>query len=165
MPGMTEANNVPWWAPGRPLIVSDPEKLTYFARANAIRAGVQSMPGSFSGVAPGEGEWADPYAAEDAAPGDSRAMTSQAFFDDPSLMSDNRVIPMVTADGNVIGAKNVETNSGGSTLDFFFNKLNQLIKPAPVLQPTSLAPPSPWPWVVGLGVAGVVLVMMTRRRA
>lgn len=41
------------WGPARPMIVSDPGKLSYFARANAVRAGIRggaysAMPGSSS---------------------------------------------------------------------------------------------------------------------
>jgi len=35
--------------PTRTMVVSDPEKLTYFARANAVRAGVANTWGAFSG--------------------------------------------------------------------------------------------------------------------
>lgn len=35
--------------PTRTFVVSDPSKLTYFARANAVRAGVANMYGSLSG--------------------------------------------------------------------------------------------------------------------
>lgn len=36
------ANNTPQWAPSKPLIVSDPSKLSYFARANLVRAGLSA---------------------------------------------------------------------------------------------------------------------------
>ncbi len=43
-------NNNPQWAPSRTLIVSDPSKLSYFARANAIRMGVSGSAGTFQGA-------------------------------------------------------------------------------------------------------------------
>lgn len=35
-------NNTPQWAPSKPLIVSDAEKLSYFAKANLTRVGLNS---------------------------------------------------------------------------------------------------------------------------
>jgi hypothetical protein len=44
-------------SPGRKLIVADPSKLTYFARANAVRSGVYNAWGSLGGLGfPGDGD-------------------------------------------------------------------------------------------------------------
>ena len=153
MPGMTAENNVPWWAPGRPLIVSDPNKLTYFAQANAVRAGVQSMPGALQGVAVGDSEWAS---YPDGGPGDMRANTSLDMFNSTATGS------------NSVGADNVETPSGGGTLDSFFSAINSFLRaPAPNQYgpPPQLAAPSPWPWLVGAGAVGIGLIVLSKRRS
>lgn len=36
------SNNTPQWAPSKPLIVADPGKLSYFAKANYTRAGLSA---------------------------------------------------------------------------------------------------------------------------
>ena len=166
MPGMSPNNNTPWWAPGRPLIVSDPEKLTYFARANAVRAGVQSMPGALTGVAVGDSEWANPFAAEDAAPGDMRANMSQQMFD-ATVSAGPRQLPMSVAGGSMeVTGSNIETPSGGGTLDSFFNSFNKFMS-APAPQNWGAQPvrtPSPWPWVVGVGAVGLGLLWLSKRR-
>ncbi len=166
MAGITAENsNMPWWAPGRPLIISDPEKLTYFARANAVRAGVQNMPGALSGVAVGDGEWANPFVGDSDGPGADRAFTSsEAFYSQPVLSSGNRMVPSgvsTNADGS-----NIETPSGGSTLDSFFNAFNRMLR-GPAAQPFGPQPtvaPSPWPWVIGAGAVGLGLLVLAKRR-
>ncbi|TAL42424.1 MAG: hypothetical protein EPN91_08575 [Salinibacterium sp.] len=166
MPGMTDSNNVPWWAPGRPLIISDPNKLTYFARANAVRAGLTAS-AALHGVAVGDGEWANPFLSEDTAPGDDRAFTSAMSFYNPSVDTGARQVPMGIAAGSFQqSAGTVETPSGGRTLDTFFNSFNNFLRsPAPgQYGPQPVAQPSPWPWVVGAGIAGVALLILARRR-
>lgn len=58
-------SNAPWYGPGRPLIVADPNKLSYFAQANAVRAGVFNTWGALSGF----GDVGD----DQQAPGDATA--------------------------------------------------------------------------------------------
>lgn len=163
MPGMTPENNVPWFAPGRPMIVSDPAKLTYFARANAIRAGVQNMPAALSGVAVGDSDWSQ---YPDAAPGDMRAMTSLALFD-PTVDIGPRTVPnSISAASYSMDSSGVETPTGAGTLDTFFNALNNLIRsPSPNTYgaPPSVAP-SPWPWVIGAGAVGMGLLLLSKKR-
>ena len=166
MPGMTPENNAPWWAPGRPLIISDPEKLTYFARANAIRAGVMTSAGALQGVAVGDGgNWANPYGTEDG-PGADRAFTSAFSFYNPTVDTGNRTVPTSVAAGSfAVGSGSVEMPSGGTSVDSFFNALNRLIS-SPQQAPQVYAPaPSPWPWVIGLGLAGIALVALTKKRS
>jgi len=162
MPGMTPENNVPWWAPGRPMIVSDPSKLTYFARANAVRAGVAAS--SFEGVAVGDSDWAQ---YPDAAPGDMRANMSQSMFND-TVDAGARMLPTsISAGSDSMSAGSVETPSGGGTLDRFFNSFNSfLTSPAP--NPYGAQPriaPSPWPWVIGVGAVGLGLLFLAKKRA
>ena len=162
-----ESNN-PWWAPGRPCIVTDPNKLTYFARANAIRAGVSSSAGALSGVAVGDGDWADPYAGDSDGPGADRAFTSAKSFYLPTSSAGNRVVPRdVEGYRNSVDSSYVETPSGGSTLDSFFNSFNSFLSsPAPnQFGPQAASVPSPWPWVIGAGAVGVGLLWLSKRRA
>lgn len=161
MPGMTPDNNAPWWAPGRPLIISDPSKLTYFARANAVRAGVQNMPGALSGVAVGDSEWAT---YPESGPGDMRANMSLEMFNS-TVSSGDRQLPMSVAAGSYsVDSSSIETPSGGSALDSFFNALNRFVSPPPTYAPQPVAQPSPWPWVIGAGVLGVGLLVLTKKR-
>lgn len=44
-------NNRPDWAPAKPLIVSDPSKLSYFAKANMIRGGMGAVAAAVSAEA------------------------------------------------------------------------------------------------------------------
>lgn len=165
MPGMTPESNVPWWAPGRPFIISDPNKLTYFARANAIRAGVMNMPGSLSGVAVGDGgDWANPYGTEDG-PGADRAFTSAFSFYNPTVDTGNRTVPRSIEEASyAAGSGAVEMPSGGNTVDSFFNALNRLIS-GPQSAPQVYKPaPSPWPWVIGVGAVGIGLLYLTKRK-
>jgi hypothetical protein len=48
------ANNIPGWGPTKPLIVSDPSKLSYFAKANMIRGGMGGVAASSASAAFGD---------------------------------------------------------------------------------------------------------------
>lgn len=150
---------------GRRLIVSDPNKLTYFARANAIRAGVQSTYGALTGVAPGDGEWANPYTTEDSAPGDDRAMLSVNMYN-AQVAAGNRLVPGGVGEGTA-STVNVETPGGGSTLERFFNAFNKFLSAPGGANPFQVTAPKSGgigPWVVGAGIVGVGLLVLLAKR-
>lgn len=148
MPGMLPDNNAPWWGPGRPMIVSDPNKLTYFARANAVRAGVMGSAGALHGI------------GDDLEQGGS---SLDELYNGPVSMG-NRLTPTSIATGSAARTTaTVETPSGGSSLERFFSSFNSFLTPAPVTFPAAKVTPSPWPWLVGAAAVGVGLIVLSKK--
>ena len=164
------ANNAPNWGPARPLIVTDPRKLTYFARANMVRAGVQGSYGALQGfgrectgtpcrslqgfgdivgnrIVPGS------IATEGAVAITGKDNLGRNFTFDPETIYGD-----VTASGSA-GSSTTADPNGTSTVDQFFSRLNQLVSPAPVYS-APVQPSTPWLayLAAGLAVVGVVVV-------
>lgn len=136
------ANNTPQWGPTKPLIVSDRSKLSYFARANMIRAGLNA--GAAVG---GEG----------------------AFAGLGSITPANRIDPVSAATGGPLpdaSGSMVTTGGGGQSVSDFLDRLSRGVgaffttnqQPAPV--PTYVPPDSgPLGLSMGAWLVGGVLAL------
>ncbi len=154
--------------PKRPLVVMDPSKLTYFARAQAVRAGATGAYGALSGLG---------YTVPDYARVSVDNMTGEST-------GSGVVTPEVTTepgaysgpgsrDGWVsdTAVPNAYTTAPGEpsmlSIDKWMEQLNKLIAGNGGAQRQSLAAPSPWPMVIGgaaLLVGAVVLVKVLKKR-
>ena len=134
-------NNAPNWGPARPLVVSDPGKLSMFARANMVRAAVRGSYGALGGIGNIVGNRIVPIDATV----NSELGRDWAF--DPETMYGD-----ATASGSG-SSGNVASPNGTSTVDQFFNRLNSLLSPQPTVQAVP-APPSPLPMLL-IGAAAL----------
>ncbi len=139
------SNNVPGWAPRRPLIVSDPSKLSYFARANATRSGLAA------GAAAG---------AAGAAFGGMRVsgFGNAPSADDWSTWAKQQPQPTIGGSTPVEGARDV--TQGGQTVADFFDRLSRATgsffsNSTPPAATTVINAPSPGP--LGIPIGGWVL--------
>lgn len=116
-------SNAPWWGPGRPMVVADANKLSYFARANMVRAGVRGTYGALGGL------------SEIDVQGGKLVDTEEQGFQPvpfpvstPAPPSPLSPPPMVTSDGQVLKP------GGAGFIDTFVSSLSNLFKPAPPVQ-------------------------------
>ncbi len=146
----------------RSILVMDPKKLSYFARANAIRAGSMNTYGALAGVR-GFGEttaWEEAQAIEA-----EKEFAARQAQEAGNLFTGGAATG--AGEGPATGANTKAT--GLQFVDAAVTKLNELFspRPPPTVAAANFSSPSPWPLVLG-GVAllagGVLVFKMMKKR-
>lgn len=145
-------------APSRRLLVMDSSKLSYFARAQAVRAGAQGTYGALAGFGTFGTAWED-----------SQAEEAEREFAERQMRETGALFTGGAAGGGakVATAENTKAGGGMQLVDSLVGGLNRLLSPTPT--PAAIQAgfrPSPWPLVLGaaaLVVGGIVLVKVMKR--
>ena len=159
-------NNAPNWGPARPMVmVSDPNKLSYFARANAIRAGVRGTYGTLGDAFPQRivPDGVDAYTV----PGNSTItdVTGAGYgFSTQALYNNGAPMAVQNAADTGIGG-------GTATVDAWVRRLNSLLSPTQqpatedaAASPVSAAlPRSPLALILGGAVLGYIGLKLMRK--
>lgn len=166
------------WGPARPMIVSDPGKLTYFARANAVRAGIRggaysAIPGS-SAVAglSGLGYTVTDHGGTGIQEGtgivDRRLMpfsVAGSTNPSPGYVFDPMVGYGDATAGTANSAPNTLNSNGTMLVDRFFNMFNSVLgrnqNSAPPLVQADTGPD--WGMLLGVGALAIGGVWVAKK--
>lgn len=162
--GIYNNSNAPWWGPGRTMIVTDPGKLTAFARANAVRAGVRGTYGAmglsglgysvsdYGGIGVSEG---GPITGKRLLPAQLTSYTNP----DPGYVFDPNVGFGDNSASGPESSSSTMNQQGTMLIDRFFDMFNSVLgKVGTAVTPASMQPVDSGPGIGTVLVGGAAIV-------
>lgn len=138
---MATNSNIPGWAPRAPMIVMSEHKLSFFAKANSVRAGIRGSYGSLAGLGDDSLNFAEGAA-------DTKAAGGLIFGERSGSPSD------VKAGGSTQSVADFAANLSRTVQDFVSGAVRGG-GAGSFVREGDKRPPMPW-WQIALALGGVV---------